>query len=214
MTQSYIPALRFHTLTRIYDPVVALMSDATHKRELVRGASIEPGHQVLDVGVGTATLTAAAAEVAPDASYVGVDLDDAALQIARENLELADVEATLVKGSATSLPFADDSFDRVVTSLVLHHLTNEDKLEALAQMRRVLRPGGQLHVLDWSRPQNAAMRLAFLAVQLLDGFETTSAHAEGALPEIMRSAGFELVAHEERATVFGTLGIFRLRAGG
>jgi SAM-dependent methyltransferase len=79
-----------------------------------------------------------------------------------------------VEGLATALPFADASFDRVTTSLVLHHLTSDDKARALREMHRVLRPGGELHVADWGTPHGPVMRAAFLGVELLDSCSTAA----------------------------------------
>jgi len=59
-------------------------------------------------------------------------------------------------------PFAPSSFDRVVSSLVFHHLTSENKRRTLVKVRELLRPGGELHIADWGRPHNALMRVAAL----------------------------------------------------
>jgi hypothetical protein len=98
----------------------------------------------------------------------------------------------------------------VVSSLVFHHLTTENKRRTLRKIRAWLRRGGELHVADWGRAQDLLMRLAFLPIQLLDGFETTSDNVRGRLLPLMREAGFEEVAetHRER-TIFGTLSLYR-----
>ena len=104
---------------------------------------------------------------------------------------------------------------RVVASLLLHHLTAEGKRAALAEARRVLGPDGELHVADWGRPDGLLMQAAFLPVRVLDGFETTSDNARGALPAMITSAGFERVEEtRRRRTVFGTLVFLRARIGG
>jgi hypothetical protein len=73
-----------------------------------------------------------------------------------------------------------------------------------------LRPGGELHVADWGQAQNGAMRAAFLAVQLLDGFATTTENVRGALPHIFAAAGFEEVRQSAQyATLFGTLALYQ-----
>ena len=65
-------------------------------------------------------------------------------------------------------PFEAKSFDRVISSLLFHHLTTDDKRRTLAKLRELLSPGGELHVADWGKAQNLVMRLAFLGVQLLE----------------------------------------------
>ena len=77
---------------------------------------------------------------------------------------------------------------------------------ALASSYRLLRPGGELHVADWGKPQNAWMRIASLGFRLADGAETTGANLRGELPDLIRDAGFDDVReHEHRMTLFGTL---------
>jgi SAM-dependent methyltransferase len=116
---------------------------------------------------------------------------------------------------AFALPFETGSFDRVVSSLVFHHLSTEQKQQTLAGIRRVLRPGGELHVADWGAAQNVLMRIAFLGVQLLDGFASTADNVAGRLVPLMREAGFLAVeqTHAEM-TLFGTLALYRAVAPG
>jgi hypothetical protein len=98
-----------------------------------------------------------------------------------------------------------------VTSLLLfHHLARADKVRTLERVRRVLRPGGELHVADYGRPHDLLMRIAFLSTRIIDGFETTADLADGALPGLMRSAGFVDVVETRRArTMAGTLAMDR-----
>jgi SAM-dependent methyltransferase len=107
-------------------------------------------------------------------------------------------------------PFEPGSFDRIVSSLLFHHLGTEDKQRTLRRAFELLRPGGELHIADWGRAQNALMRVAFLPVQLLDGFRTTADNVRGGLPGRMDEAGFREVAETHREmTLFGTLSLYR-----
>jgi cyclopropane fatty-acyl-phospholipid synthase-like methyltransferase len=107
------------------------------------------------------------------------------------------------------------SFDRVVSSLVFHHLRFQDKRRALAMAQEWLRPRGELHVADWGKAQNMLMRLAFLGVQILDGFETTAENVGVGLVPAIRSAGFEAVEEtQHEMTIFGTLSLYRARKSG
>ena len=113
------------------------------------------------------------------------------------------------KGSATSLPYADASFDRVVSTLFFHHLTGEAKSLALSEVHRVLKPEGELHIADWGKPTGIVMRLLFYPVQWLDGFATTQDNVEGRLPELMEAAHFEEVQTGKAInTVFGTVALY------
>ena len=113
------------------------------------------------------------------------------------------------KGSATSLPYADARFDRVVSTLFFHHLTGEAKSLALSEVHRVLKPEGELHIADWGKPTGIVMRLLFYPVQWLDGFATTQDNVEGRLPELMEAAHFEEVQTGKAInTVFGTVALY------
>ena len=210
-SEPYVHALRFRSLTRFYDRVLrATLKEEKFKGLLVEQARVRPGHGVLDLGCGTGTLTILLKQAAPQATVVGLDGDPEALGLAREKAAREGVEIQFHEALAWDAPFETASFDRVVSSLVFHHLTTANKRRTLRKIREWLRPGGELHVADWGRAQDLLMRLAFLPVQLLDGFETTSDNVRGLLVPLIREAGFEEVAetHRER-TVFGTLSLYR-----
>lgn len=207
----YIPALRFRWLTRFYDPLVqALLREHEFKQRLVEQVGLQPDHRVLDLGCGTATLSIMLKRACLEATVVGLDGDPQILSIAKQKTAAAGVEIELHEGMAFAPPFAPRSFDRVVSSLVFHHLTTEDKRRTFTQVRQLLRPGGELHLADWGKAQNSLMRLAFLGVQLLDGFQTTTDNVRGCLIPFMREAGFAKVAETHHAmTPLGTLSLYR-----
>lgn len=212
-SNSYIPALGYRWLTRFYDPVVRIATrEATFKEALLRQASIRDGHSVLDLGCGTGTLTMMVKRTHSDVAVFGLDADMEALKLARTKLEAAGIEAQLDQGLASALPYPTESFDRVLSSLFFHHLSADVKQEAMRETFRVLRPGGEFHIADWGRPTNPAMRLAFVTVQLLDSFATTTDNVKGLLPDFLRLAEFENVETTEcYSTVLGTLSLYRAR---
>ncbi|MEW6074225.1 MAG: class I SAM-dependent methyltransferase [Planctomycetota bacterium] len=208
----YLYALRFRALDRIYDPVARW----TTRERRIKGllvAQVAAGEgRALDIGCGTATLLLLLRARYSQAPLVGFDGDRRMLAIARRKLQAAGATVALVEGLAGTLPFAAASFDRVVSSLAFHHFNRETKRRALAEIRRVLRPGGELHVADWGRPQNLLMRAAFLGVQLLDGFATTASSVRGELVGMMAAAGLVDVAETCREwTMFGTMSLYRAR---
>jgi ubiquinone/menaquinone biosynthesis C-methylase UbiE len=209
-TTSYIPALGFHWLTRFYDPVVRFtLREEEFKQRLIAQARLQPGHAILDLGCGTGTLTTMIKRACPGANVVGLDVDPEVLQIARRKAAAAGVEIELREGMAYAPPFAAGSFDRVLTSLVLHHLTTADKRRTLSAVKELLRPHGELHVADWGKPHNALMTVASYGVRLLDGAGTTQANHDGLIPTMMSEAGFADVAETDRMmTVFGTLSLY------
>lgn len=208
---SYIPALRYESLTRFYDPVLrATLKEDRFKRLLVEQAALQPGHRVLDVGCGTATLTILLKQACAGAEVTGLDGDAKVLDLARTKIDAAGLDIALKQGLGSEAPFPPASFDRVVSSLVFHHLTTEEKRRTLKHVRELLKRGGEVHIADWGKAQNPAMRVAFLAIQLLDGFATTTDNVRGLLPTLMTDAGFRAVEETHREmTVFGTLSLYR-----
>ena len=209
----YIPALGYDALTRFYDPLIRwFLREATFKNALIEQAQIGVRHRVLDVGCGTGTLTLMAKHAAPTAEVIGIDGDPKILAIARAKAGHAAVQFD--EGLATALPYPDASFDRILTSLVLHHLTTADKQRALAEMLRVLRPGGELHIADWAKPIGLFARTVFGAVRWLDG-PTTRDNAEGRLPAMITAAGFaDVETTRVYQTIGGTLGLMKGRKPG
>ncbi|WP_394830280.1 methyltransferase domain-containing protein [Pendulispora rubella] len=214
MSQSetkFIPAMGFSALTPFYDRLSRMALDEEgFKSRLIREARLAPGHRVLDLGSGTGTLTIMLKKAQPGAEIVGLDVDPAILAIAEKKAMASNLDIEFRRGSAVAPPFEPSTFDRVVSSLVFHHLTRENKLRALRAAHALLKPGGELHIVDWGRAQNRLMRGAFLAVQLFDGFETTTDNVRGRLPDFIAEAGFTSVAEvHHQMTVFGTLALYR-----
>jgi len=210
---NYIPALRYEWLTGFYDTVMdKMMRETTFKQALVRQAWVVKGHRVLDLGCGTATLTLLIKQAHPEAEVTGLDGDPKALEIARNKVAKSGLKITLEEGMAFKLPYPDNSFDRVFSGLLFHHLTREDKVRTLKEVYRVLVPGGELHVADWGKASNTLMRLAFLLVQLLDGFKTTTDNVNGLLPDFFSQAGLQDAQQTARyATMFGTMALHKVR---
>jgi ubiquinone/menaquinone biosynthesis C-methylase UbiE len=209
----YISALSYDSLTPLYDLAIRLtMPESKFRRRLVKQADIREHHRVLDLGCGTGTLTILIKKTHPYTEVSGLDGDQKILDIARAKAAKAEVELTFSNGMAFELPYPDGSFDRVVSSLVFHHLTRENKVRTLQEVFRVLRPDGELHVADWGKPQNLLMRLASLPLRMFDGLETTRDNVKGLLPEMFQKAGFDGVQEPTRfLTLFGTLSLYKAR---
>jgi ubiquinone/menaquinone biosynthesis C-methylase UbiE len=207
-SKKYIPALRFKWLTPLYDPLLRWgMREDIFKQQLIKQADIQPGYRVLDLGCGTGTLTILIKQFHPNSDVIGLDGDPEVLEIARTKAAKAGVEITLDHGMAFQLPYSDDAFDRVLTSLVMHHLTRDDKQLAFGEVYRVLRAGGELHILDFGKPRGVYGNLASLLIKRM---EQAGDNVNGLLPTMMRRAGFEQV--EETGgftTIFGALSLNR-----
>lgn len=211
--RSYVPALRFRALTGLYDPVVRVTTrENAFKKKLVERLDVSPGQQVLDLACGTGTLAVKIAEAYPQAGVTGLDGDPDVLRRARDKAKAAGTPIAFEEGFSTELPYDDQTFDRVTATLFFHHLTTKDKARTLAEVRRVLRPGGELHVADWTKPSDPVMRALFLPVRLLDGLEVTRANADGTLPRMFERAGLGVTTeHDRLRTGFGSLALWSAR---
>ncbi|MFI4993117.1 MAG: class I SAM-dependent methyltransferase [Solirubrobacterales bacterium] len=205
MSDRYVPAAGRGVFTPLYDTVnaVAMRQGRWRPRLTARALDGAAPRRILDLGCGTGEMALAIARASPDAKLIGVDGDASVLERAAAKARAEGVELELHEALADRLPLPDANVDCVVSTLMFHHLIPSAKRAALAEARRVLVPGGRLLVCDIGRASDPLMRAAFFAVQLLDGFPNTRAHARGELPEIISQAGFSAV------TVFG-----RYRTGG
>lgn len=157
------------------------------RRETLRHAELIPGERVLDVGCGTGVLTRQAAEaVGPSGAVIGIDPAPKMIKAARRVNSRAEFRVGVIE----QLTFADDSFDAVLSSLMLHHLPPDLKREGLREVYRVLRPGGRLLVVDLDRPAHPLWWLMFwpwLAMPMI------AENLRGKVPEYLSAAGFKPV---------------------
>ncbi len=155
-------------------------------------AALRVGEHVLDVGCGTGVLTRLAAEtVGPAGSVIGLDPSSRMIAVARRKAARAGSRAEFRLGVIECLPFADNRFDAVLSSLMLHHLPPSLKRDGLREVYRVLKPGGRLLAVDIDRPANRFWWLLFwpgLAVPMIAG------NLRGAVPGHLKAAGFAPVA--------------------
>ena len=190
--KNYIPALGFPWLTRFYDALISLgMPERRMRGRLADTLAPALGAAILEFGCGTASNLVVLKKRQPGLLLTGVDVDIEILEIARAKLQHAGVKASLVHYDGGRLPLDDASQDGVCTLLVFHHLTVEQKKLALAEIRRVLKPGGRFVLADWGRQRNPLLRAGFFLVQLLDGFATTRSNAQGLVPGLIADAGFK-----------------------
>ena len=195
----YISAAGFDRLLPLYDPFLRwIVREDTFKKRLITAAAIRPQHHVLDLGCGTGTLTMMIKNRQPNAKVHGLDGDSKALTIARRKAESADVEIVFDQGFAYDLPYPDDSFDRVLSSLVFHHLTHERKVETLHEVRRILKPGGSLFIVDFGKPRTS---IGAALVKLVHHAQHIRDHLEGDLVEIIHSAGLSGAEEFDRQRV-------------
>jgi len=143
----------FHSVASRYDIMNDLMSGGLHrvwKMFTIGRAAIRPGMKVLDIAGGTGDLAKAFAKKAGPSGQVWLtDINDSMLRVGRDRLMDHGVLVPTAVCDAEKLPFPDGYFDRVSVAFGLRNMTHKDR--ALAEMQRVLKPGGKLLVLEFSR---------------------------------------------------------------
>lgn len=199
---------------RLYDWFVGLLSlgrERRMRRRTLGFAALKPGDRVLDVGCGTGSLLCEAAELVGAAGELhGIDAGEAMLARARAKAEARGTALRLREGSAAQLPYADDGFDAAFCTLVLHHLERAAQPAALEEMRRVVRPGGRIVVVEMQRPASRGGRLRSL-VSLIAWLHGTPPEGDAAIVDVaseLRSLGCEAETVAQRgplATIVATV---------
>ncbi|MBI5915196.1 MAG: class I SAM-dependent methyltransferase [Bacteroidetes bacterium] len=209
--KSYKLAVRWSWLTRWYDLLIRLtMREATFRSALLAQITVRSPRSILDIGCGTGTLLLLLERRFPKAELVGLDGDAHMLRLAEEKAKGGGGGIDFYQAVSYAMPFNDGSFDVATCSIMLHHLSDTDKVCTLKEAFRVLRSGGEIHIADWGKPSNRLMRLLFYIIQWLDGFDTTTANVQGKIPEFMAQAGFSKVAETGRVdTMLGTVALYK-----
>jgi ubiquinone/menaquinone biosynthesis C-methylase UbiE len=151
-SRTFLPAAGADWLLPLYDPFVKLFGIGNARNVLLAQADLKPGHRVLDIGCGTGTFAVQIKQKYPNVEVTGLDPDPKALARAEQKAKLAAVAVKFDKGFSDELPYPDRSFDRVCSSFMFHHLPSDVKEKTLSEIRRVLKPGGFLDLLDFGGP--------------------------------------------------------------
>jgi ubiquinone/menaquinone biosynthesis C-methylase UbiE len=138
-----------------YDLLVWLLTrgrERRFRRQLLEPAHLRRGETVLDVGCGTGTLAILAKQqVGQTGSVTGVDASKPMIKRARKKATRAGEEVTFLAELAEALPFADATFDVVLSTVMLHHLPKRTRRAGVREMRRVVKPGGRVLLVDFIR---------------------------------------------------------------
>jgi len=173
------------------------------RMSLLDQAGLQPHHQVLDVGCGTGSLAVLIKRLYPTVEVIGADPDPKALARGERKARRASVSVRFDRGFADSLPYPGGTFDRVFSSMMFHHVPRAEKAGVLSDVRRVLKPGGRLELLDFAGGTHS-----FLA-QVLHG-RSASDSANARLLDRMQNAGFATCRRvATRSTPFGALAYYQ-----
>ncbi len=179
-------------MEKMVDTYDSYMRKATFGREhvlrrmTVELAGVKAGDTVLEVGCATGTLTLAAKQAAgPSGKVFGIDIIPGMIAASQRKAAQARVEVTFKLGNIDSIPFPDDHFDEVMCSFMIFHMSAETRRKGIAEIWRVLKPGGRLLLLDLALPPQPFQR--WIARKLL-GFSADDDLRE--LIPLMEATGF------------------------
>ena len=152
---SYVAETEGHTIhswARYYDMVVGIISlgrERKFRQAALDLVDLEPGMQILDVGCGTGSLAIAAKQrIGNGGMVVGIDPSSNMVNLAQGKAEKERVEAAFQVGVIENIDFPEDQFDLVMSSLMMHHLPEELKMDGLQEVYRVLKPNGILLIIE------------------------------------------------------------------
>ncbi|WP_437339981.1 class I SAM-dependent methyltransferase [Mycobacterium asiaticum] len=206
----YLPATAHDRFLPAYDLIARLMGMRNVYEKLIAQAELADGQRVLEIGCGTGNVVIRAKRSGPAIEAIGTDPDPLIVARARRKaLGMAGIR--FEQAYAQRLPFADGEFDRVLSSMMLHHVGADAKPAVAAEIFRVLRPGGQLHLVDISGDAHThSGPLHGLMARLMKRNPHFSDNIGDAIPQLLRAAGFEcteLATHRQR--IVGQLTYYR-----
>ncbi len=183
----YLPPFGRHTLTPMYDFFCSVTGINKRFREKVlRAVPLQDSYTVADVGCGTGVFLKVAGDHYPHVRFLGFDPDSRALEIAKGRLIKSGLKVELEQAFAESLPMPDVSVDVCFSSLAFHHMPDTIKKKAIAEIHRVLKPGGRVVIADFGETKSVFIRkiLFFEKLEYIEG------NFRGLINLYLKEAGF------------------------
>lgn len=214
--RTFLPAAGRHWLLPAYDFLGRLLGTDAARGALLAQADIRPAMRVLDIGCGTGSLLIEITRRHPDVEAVGLDPDARALARARRKAGRSRARIRFDEGFADGLPYPGASFDLVFSTFMFHHLRPHEKEQTLREVRRVLKPRGMLHLLDFTTQHPSRHGIHGLLGRALHRRSAHPGHEEAAsILALMNRTG--LAGAQEagaRDTFFGRVALFQSSAPG
>jgi ubiquinone/menaquinone biosynthesis C-methylase UbiE len=187
----FIPALGYNWLTKFYDLAIKLtMPEKEFRSKLIDYLNPQDNEHILEFGFGTGENLILANNRNEKTNYFGLEIDPKVKYITEKKFGKKEIEIRLDLYDGNIFPYRDNTFDKIVSSLVFHQLDKQTKNSSLNEIYRVLKPNGEIIIGDWGEAKSKLMRISFYMVQFLDGFKTTRDNVEGLIPVYMINAGF------------------------
>lgn len=198
--------IRWATFYDTFTTILTLGHAGRLRTMTVDLAQLKPGESVLDVGCGTGGVTLPAKQhVGNNGQVAGIDPAPEMIAVARKKATRAGLEIDFRIGVIESLPYPDASFDVVTSSLMMHHLPYEVQVKGLAEIRRVLKPGGQIFIADMLRLSKSLHDRLFATLTFHGGRVERFGIQD--LQKIIEEAGFENIQLLDES--FLTIGFLR-----
>jgi ubiquinone/menaquinone biosynthesis C-methylase UbiE len=208
--RSFLPAAGRDLFLPVYDPLARLLGVDRARRRLLEQAGLRPGQRVLDVGCGTGTLCVSIKQLHPFVDVIGIDPDPRALERARRKAGKSGVSVRFDQGFADALGYTGQAFDRVFSSMMFHHLPADEQPRMLREIRRVLKPGGRLELLDFAGRDSQAHGVLG---RLVHSHHQLAGNDEQRILALMADAGFTAArCTGTQGSVFVRLALFQATA--
>ncbi len=197
MKPSFIPAARFHLLTPLFDKLCGFVGLGNrYRKQIIKTINFPPTTiNVLDAGCGTGSLAIDIKTKYQNIHLSAIDADSKMIRIAKEKSNHANQEIQFTEAFLQKLPFPNNSFDIVYSSLVFHHLKTENKKDAMKEIHRILKKDGLFLLIDFCKPKHKIYAL-FSWFTIL--FEEGDDNYQGKIPKMISDAGFKEVTEIQR----------------
>ena len=206
MKKKYIPALSFDFLTGYYDWIIKRVMPRDFREIFVQ--QINPGinEKILDFGTGTSEMAILLKKKMPTINITGIDVDLNVLNIAKRKITKQKLDIQVLEYDGKVFPFQNNYFNKVVSCLVFHHLSPNQKMDALREIFRVLKNDGKIYIADWGLERNSTKIKILNFFKYFEALKNIGEHGKGLFPQYIVKAGFmNLVEIRNIKTKTGTL---------